>query len=547
MGGREVGGLANQLAAHMPFDDPDQRAALQTFWDAPALTATQGLKAVDLFEAVHTGHIKAIWIVATNPADSMPRAARVREALRACPFVVVSDCWATDTTDLAHVVLPAAGWGEKAGTVTNSERRISRQRPFRQAPGEARPDWWMFARVAQRMGWREAFAWASPAAIFREHAALSGLANAGRRMFDISALAGLNDAEYEAMQPVRWPLPAGATVEGGRLFGLGGFPTPDGRARLVPTPYRGRPATQGRFVLNTGRVRDQWHTMTRTGQAPSLMAHTPEPRLALHPADALALGIVQGGLARIETQHGTVVMRADLRHSQRRGEVFAPMHWTDRFASTGPIGQAVSACVDPVSGQPDLKGTTASVEGLVARFHGLLLRRDDGALPRIGHWTRVPIDEGQLYVLAGLNDLPDGDALDDLITSLLGVPSDAEWLEMVDKRRGVLRVAAVHDGAVEACLFLARDAASLPSAASITPMLGAPVADRDRPFLLAGTLYGRTAAEGPRICACFGVSRDAVRHAIVTHGLRSVAEIGRSLQAGTNCGSCIPELPGDPA
>src|SRR3984957_13024512 len=186
MGGREVGGLANQLAAHMRFEDPADRAALRGFWNAPALAPKPGLKAVDMFDAVADGRVKAIWIVATNPAASMPRASKARAALAGCDFVVVSDCWDTDTTALAHVVLPAAGYGEKDGTVTNSERMISRQRAFRPPPGEARPDWWHFAEVARRMGWRDAFAWTSAAGVFREHAALSGHANGGRRVFDIS-------------------------------------------------------------------------------------------------------------------------------------------------------------------------------------------------------------------------------------------------------------------------------------------------------------------------------------------------------------------------
>src|SRR3954447_15746336 len=168
-GGREVGGLANALAAHMRFDDPDDRAALQAFWQSPTLAPKPGLKAVDLFDAMLDGRVKALWIVATNPAASLPRADRVRAALAACSFVVVSDCWPTDTSAYAHVVLPAAGWGEKDGTVTNSERRISRQRPFRKPPGEAQPDWWQFAEVGRRMGWAEAFAWQVAAAVFQEH------------------------------------------------------------------------------------------------------------------------------------------------------------------------------------------------------------------------------------------------------------------------------------------------------------------------------------------------------------------------------------------
>jgi assimilatory nitrate reductase catalytic subunit len=540
MGGREVGGLANQLAAHMRFDDPADRAALQAFWRSPALASKPGLKAVDLFDAVLDGRVKALWIVATNPTASMPRAGRVRDALAACPFVVVSDCWPTDTTALAHVVLPAAGWGEKDGTVTSSERRISRQRAFRAAPGRARPDWWQFARVGQLMGWAESFSWETPAAVFREHAALSGHANNGRRVFDIGAMADLDEAGYAAMRPFRWPLPAGSATEAGRLFAEGGFSTPDGRACFIPTPYR--PLPWSGLLLNTGRVRDQWHTMTRTGLAPGLMSHTPEPMLTIHPVDAAAAGIVQGALTRLSTADGEVLMRADLRHTQRHGEIFAPMHWTDQFASTGPIGRVVSAKVDPVSGQPELKATQATVAPADVHFHGLLLRRTGGALANICHWVRVPVTEGQMYRLAGLRPLPAGDDLTAFARDLLDLPADTDWLEVSDKRRGVLRVAAVADGALEACLFLARDAAALPNEAAVIPMLGAPVPDSARTKILAGRMYDATAAEGPKVCACFGVTRDAVRHAVATHRLSSVQQIGVRLRAGTNCGSCIPEL-----
>ena len=540
MGGREVGGLANQLAAHMRFDDAADRAALRAFWRSPTLAPKPGLKAVELFDAVLDGRVKALWIVATNPAASMPNAGRVRAALAACPFVVVSDCWPTDTSAYAHVVLPAAGWGEKDGTVTSSERRISRQRPFRTAPGQARPDWWQFAEAGRRMGWPDAFAWQTPAAVFREHAALSAHANAGRRVFDIGALADLDEVGFEALQPVRWPLPAGARNEGGRLFAQGGFPTPDGRARLVPTRYLPPPRTS--LLLNTGRVRDQWHTMTRTGLAPALMSHTPEPMLTIHPLDAAAAGIEQGELTRISTEAGQSLMRADLRHTQRRGEVFAPMHWTDQFTSAGPIARVVSGKVDPVSGQPALKATAATIAAVTVHFHGLLLRRTGGALPDLCHWVRVPVTEGQMYRLAGLRPLLAGDDLIRFAATLLDPPDVVDLLEVSDRRRGVLRVAAVFDGALEACLFLARDHAALPNEAAAIPMLGAPVPDAMRGTILAGRLYDATAAEGPRICACFGVTRDAVRHAVATRHLSSVQQIGTQLRAGTNCGSCIPEL-----
>ncbi len=545
MGGREVGGLANQLAAHMGFDNATDRAALQAFWQSPTLAPKPGLKAVELFDAVLDGRIKALWIVATNPAASMPRASRVRTALSACPFVVVSDCWPTDTTSYAHIVLPAAAWGEKDGTVTNSERRISRQRAFREAAGQARPDWWQFAEAGRRMGWAEAFSWQTPAAVFREHAALSGHVNDGRRIFDIGAMADLDDAGFASLQPFRWPLPAGAPQSTGRLFAEGGFATPDRRARFVPTRSEAMPASRlppNTVLLNTGRVRDQWHTMTRSGLAPSLISHTPEPMLTIHPADAAAAAIEQGALIRVSTAEGNLLIRADLRHTQRRGEVFAPMHWTDQFTSAGPIGRVVSADVDPVSGQPALKATIATVMPALVHFHGLLLRRTARDLSNSCHWTRVPVAEGQLYRLVGLRAMASNDALRQFAIALLDPPAAADILEASDARRGVLRMAAVGDGALEACLFLARDADALPSEAAVIPMLGAPVADAARGRLLAGRMFEATAAQGPKVCACFGVTSEAVRHAVVTHRLGSVRQIGARMQAGTNCGSCIPEL-----
>ncbi len=548
MGGREVGGLANQLAAHMDFEDPQDRAALQTFWQSPALPVKPGLKAVELFDAVLDGRIKALWIVATNPAVSLPRSDRVRAAMAACPFVVVSDCWATDTTALAHVVLPASAWGEKDGTVTNSERRISRQRPFRQPPGQARPDWWQFAVVAKQMGWETAFAWQTPAQIFREHAALSGYRNHGRRVFDISALADLDEASFAAMQPVRWPVPAGATTQAARLFGCGGFPTADGKAWFVTTRKNVPPdAGTGRLLLNTGRIRDQWHTMTRTGLAPSLISHTSEPRLAIHPADAARRGIGQGTLTKVATVQGQMMLRAELSETQRIGEVFIPMHWTDAFASAGPVGRVVSARLDPLSGQPELKATPATVAEVMVHFHGLLLRRAGGNLSEVRqadicHWVRVPVAKGQMYRLAGLRPMPCGGELTRFAAALLDMAGDADWLEVSDHRRGVLRVAAVVDGVLEGCLFLAAEQNALPDETSIVPLLGAEVADAARGHILAAHSRHAALTQGPAVCACLGVGREAVRRAIVSHDLHSVTQIGQLVGAGTKCGSCIPEL-----
>jgi assimilatory nitrate reductase catalytic subunit len=547
MGGREVGGLANQLAAHRRFDDPEGWDQVRQFWRAAALATKPGLKAVELFEAAGDGRIQALWIAATNPAASMPRAGAVRAALKACPFVVVSDCWETDTTRHADVVLPAAGWGEKDGTVTNSERRISRQRGFRPAPGAARPDWWMFAEVARRMGWEEDFTWDSPAAIFREHAALSAFGNGGRTVFDIGALATLSDGGYAALRPVVWPVPAGGRGEAARMFAAGGFLTPDGRARLIPTPYRGRPrppvdARGAGVVLNTGRVRDQWHTMTRTGRVPSLLAHTPEPSVALNPADAARLGVAEGSLVQVAGAAGEMVLRATLTHAQRRGEAFAPMHWTDAFSGAGPVARVVTAARDPVSGQPALKGTPVRLAPLGSHYAGLLLRPRGATAPLADapcHWVRVPTETAELFHLEGIAPAEAGR----LAAALLPETPEQERLELHDPARFTLRRALLREGRLEACLFLARDAAALPRAAVIAPLLGAMLTPTQRALLLAGRIPGgRAADEGPHVCACFGVSREAVRHAVVTHRLADVAAIGACLGAGTNCGSCTPEL-----
>jgi assimilatory nitrate reductase catalytic subunit len=479
----------------------------------------------------------------------MPRANRVRTALATCPFVVVSDSWASDTTRYANIVLPAAGWGEKDGTVTNSERRISRQRAFRRPPGAARPDWWMLCEIAHRMGWHAAFSYCRPADIFREHAALSAFENDGpvRRLFDIGALADISDAEYEAMAPVQWPLPHGKPTA--RLFGDGsGFPTSDGRARFVATPFR-PPAElpdcrRWPLLLNTGRVRDQWHTMTRTGRVPRLMAHQPEPLLDIHPADAEGFGLKDGELARVETRHGGTAMRVRLATEQRRGEIFAPMHWSDRFSSAGPIARLVGAATDPVSGQPELKATPARVKALPTCWRGFLLRRSDIAPSGEFYWARVPLARGHAFDLAGWEPLATEAVSKERIMDLLVGNPGAELVVYTDPGRGVFRYATLVDGRLDACVFLARDGVLLPGREYLAARLGETIERQVRPTLLAGAPAGASsrAESGPIVCACFAVGLRTLHTAISEDGLSTVAEIGRSLRAGTDCGSCLPEL-----
>ncbi|HTR85799.1 MAG TPA: molybdopterin-dependent oxidoreductase [Reyranella sp.] len=539
MGGREVGGLANQLAAHMAFNDADIDR-VRRFWNAPRMASKPGLKAVDLFDAMLDGRIKALWVLATNPADSMPRAGRVRDALRACPFVAVSDCWPTDTSRLAHVVLPAMGWGEKDGTVTNSERCISRQRRFRDAPGEARADWWMMAEVARRMGWAQDFAYTTSAEIFREHAALSAFENDGRRLFDIGALADLGDEAYDQLQPVQWPLRRGESSGAARLFD-----GPSGRSlSFVATPYRpvAVPASnEWPLVLNTGRIRDQWHTMTRTGVVARLMTHRREPALEIHPLDAQRFGIAETDLVRIESPHGTTVTPMRLSTDQRRGEIFVPMHWSDAHSSAGPVDRIVGAAADPVSGQPELKATPVRIEPVTPLWRALLLRAD-AALPDGDHyWSRVPVEGGHAFDLAGLDVLPEGDASRAWVQRLLGASPQAELVVYADPARATFRYAAIVGDRLEACLFVAREASALPDRTVLIAALNAPVTPEARLLLLSGCATSDMTDTGPVVCSCFGVGRDAVCGAI-GRGASTVTAIGQALRAGTNCGSCIPEL-----
>jgi assimilatory nitrate reductase catalytic subunit len=553
MGGREVGGLANQLAAHMSFTDPADIDRVRRFWGAPRIATQPGLKAVELFEAVLAGRIKAIWILGTNPAASIPRAAQVRAGLRSCPFVVVSDCWPTDSTALANVVLPAAGWGEKDGTVTNSERCISRQRSFRPAPNATRPDWWMLAEVARRMGWSAAFAYRGAADIFREHAALSAFENegAGCRVFDIGGLAALTDAEYDRLKPVQWPVPqapAPQTAGSVRLFMEGEpFPTGDGRARFVPVRWKPPAELPDRhypLMLNTGRVRDQWHTMTRTGRVPRLMAHQDEPELTVHPEDGGRCGVTDGALAYVESRHDATILPIRLSATQRAGEVFAPMHWTDRFASAGPIARLVAASQDPISGQPELKATAVAITPVAILWSGLLLRRSDLLLGSDCYWSRVPVAAGDAYKLAGWQQLPVGDELDAWAGRLLTSPPNADLITYADASRGVFRWASLVAGRLEACLFLARRGAALPSREFVADLLGAPVERGTRIDVLAGRSAEaeETAETGRIVCACFAVGLDMLQRTITERQMTSAAEIGAALRAGTNCGSCITEL-----
>ena len=545
MGGREVGALANLLAAHLEFGRPADHRLLSDFWKAPALAKAPGLKAVSLFEAVATKKVRAVWVIGTNPAVSLPNGERVRAALAACDLVVVSECVVeSDTADLAHIRLPALAWGEKDGTVTNSERVISRQRAFLPPPGEARADWWAVAQVAARMGHGAAFAWRGPADIFREHAALSGHQNDGARLFDIGAYAELTDAGFDALVPARWPRPA-KTIARSRLFGDGRFQTPTGRARMVPTPPRppvNAASAEWPFILLTGRVRDQWHTMTRTGKSARLFRHLGEPFLSIHPDDAGA--VEDGGLAEVASAWGGGVLRVRHDRAQRRGTVFAPMHWTLRFCAPGRINSVVNPVVDPLSGQPDFKHTPVRVVPAVMGWHGFVLSRwrlDDLAAPDAGAWCAViPVDDGLWrYEVAGQGDV--AGAHDAMVAATnMAMGETGRWVALRDPAGGLFRSAALHGGRLEACVVTGVSHVLPPREWMLSLFARDQVSPQERRSLLAGRPAEGPAPEPP-ICVCMGVGMTAIRAAIAG-GCRSVDAVGVATKAGTNCGSCRPEI-----
>ena len=544
MGGREVGGMANLLAAHMTLDNAEHRGLVQEFWRAPRVATRPGLKAVELFEAMHAKTIKAVWIMATNPVVSLPDADRVREALERCELVVVSDCvGVTDTTALAHVLLPAAAWGEKDGTVTNSERRISRQRAFLPPPGEAQPDWWIVCEVAKRMGFVQGFSYDSPHAIFDEHARLTSLGNDGSRRFDIRALAGLTDAAYDELEPVQWPLPHPGVAGVSRLFEDGRFPRPDGKARFIPTAPRAPVnALDEAFplALNTGRIRDQWHTMTRTSRSGRLTEHLPEPFVDLHAEDALRAGVREGELARIFTHWGSMVARVRSSGELARGDIFVPIHWSSPHASDARVGALVNPVVDALSGEPEFKHTPSRIEPFDVKWYGFILTRAPLAALDATWWTLVRGGELLRYEMAG-REIPSDWA--GWARERLGATDPAaDYLDYEDPAAGIYRAAYLIDDRLAAALYVS-SRPEFPGRQWLASLIGgAPLQHSERTRLLAGQPARGAEDAGPLVCSCFGLGRDTLRKAIAKYALTSAQQVGDRLRAGTSCGSCLPEI-----
>lgn len=544
MGGREVGGLANQLAVHMDFDQASLDK-VERFWSAPNLTKGPGLKAVDMFDAIANGKVKALWVMATNPAVSMPNADKVRKAIENCPFVVVSDVVQTsDTVELAHVKLPATGWGEKTGTVTNSERRISRQRSFLKPAGQARHDWDVLCDVAKRMGF-SGFNFESPAEIFKEYAQMSAFENNGSRDFDIGSLGDITDAEYEVLTPFQWPAPKFESKSSApkRFFADGQFYTPNSKARFIATRVR-EPATATNpvydLVLNTGRIRDHWHTMTRTGKTQRLSTHIGEPFIEINPMDANKLGLADADIAVVKSLWGSSHLRVVVTERMERGAAFAPIHWTRRFSSKGCIDEITSSNHDPVSGQPELKFTPISIRKMRLDWWAFVLLEsepDRQLLQKASYWALARRGDGWSIELAGESSECEADVFVDEICQ--SVVSQDELIYK-DTKTGNYRKSVLNNSRLVGFATTSKVGPVEADRVWLGQNIGKDLDPSIRLSLLAGRPPAGEAT-GKIICSCMGIGAGAIEKAIKAGDL-SVEAVGKSTCAGTNCGSCKPEI-----
>jgi assimilatory nitrate reductase catalytic subunit len=481
MGGREVGGMANLLSAHRDLSNPEHRAEVASLWDVRSVPGRPGKTAVEMFEAIGRGEIKAVWIACTNPAQSMPDVSAVRKALERAELVVVQETFRdAETCAYADVLLPAAGWAEKEGTVTNSERRISRVRAAVAPPGEARPDWEIAAAFAKKLFPEKArlLPYRSPEEIFNEHRE----STRGRDL-DIT---GLSYALLERDGPQQWPYPSGAKAGRTRLYEDGVFPTPNGRARFVVTDYVApaeMPDADYPIRLTTGRLRDQWHSMTRTGLVARLFSHSPEPEILVSEKTLSSLAMESGGLARVTSRRGSIVLKARASSDMRPGDAFVAMHWGSQFTSAVTNILTVPA-IDPHSKQPELKHAAVRIEPFAAKWRGAFTAPASADLQRAA----------------------------------------ASWLSRFD-----YAALSLAEGP-EILLRLDLASSSDPAAKTLAALED-----------LFGSLPDTSASACDRaVCACFKVPESSIRSAVAAGA--SLAKLQKDLKCGTSCGSCVPEL-----
>jgi assimilatory nitrate reductase catalytic subunit len=518
------------------------------------LPAAPGKSAVELFDALADGSIKAVWIACTNPAQSLPDQQRIAAALQRAEFVVVQEAYAdTETCAFADLVLPAASWGEKEGTVTNSERRISRLRAAVPAPGEARADWQIATDFARRLGAAlgrddalRLFPYTAPAQIFAEHAALT----AGRDL----DFAALDYARLDAEGPLQWPI----TAAGGtpRLYTDGRFAHADGRARFVPiTLARTAESTDAKrpLALNTGRLRDQWHGMSRTGTVPRLGDAAPEATLALNPADIARRGLKAGELVGVAGRRGRIVLPLAADPTLKPGHAFVPMHWGRARLGHAGVNALTTPAFDPVSKQPELKHAAVAVEAVALPWRGEVLfapADTDAALaarvrlaPLLDRFAFAALSlsgrERPLLTLRLADGAAPETALLAAIEDIVGLASP-DALHFEDAQRAIRKRARI-DGERLAgvALFGETAAAGWLREAMLTAQSATPL----RRWLFA-PCNSAPIDSGPRpqvLCQCLDVT-DVDLAAAVAAGCTTFEAAQARLRCGSGCGGCVPAM-----
>ena len=572
MGGREVGGLANLLSAHRDLANPAHRAEVAALWGVPSVPEKPGKTAVEMFQAAADGEIKALWIACTNPAQSMPDQATVRRALDRAELVVVQEAFSTTATcRYADLLLPATTWGEKDGTVTNSERRISRVRPAVAAPGQARHDWSIvvdFARKLEALGvgsGASLFPYPSPESIWNEHRE----STRGRDL-DIT---GLSYPMLDAHGPQQWPLTEGQAAGKARLYEDGIFPTADGKAKFANTVYQAvaepREARYP-FSFNTGRLRDQWHGMSRTGTLGRLFGHVAEPSLDMNAQDMARLGLADGDLVHVTGKRASIVVPVQSSAAMARQQTFMAMHWGEEFlsgsSSTGERLAGVNALTSPAfcpsSKQPEFKH--AAIKVLKAELPwsllGIAWLADDQALRAReqlkGLMALFPFASctpfgrersGLLFRAAAYEAAPD--AVLSTIEGLLGL-GGTDVLRYADKKRGQRRAVQLLPGSPTG----ERRLNAFVLAGDTTAQSWIKTLLQDE---LPAQAYGRmllapsakppmgVQSRGKQICACFNVTDNAIAAQLGQckgNEDQRLVQLQSVLECGTNCGSCLPEV-----
>ncbi len=555
MGGREVGGLANQLSAHRDLANPEHRAEVAKLWGIPDVPSEAGKSAVDLFKSLKTGKVKAVWIACTNPAQSLPNQAAVRDALAAAEYVVLQEAYGnTDTAAFADLLLPATTWGEKYGTVTNSERRISRVQAAVPAPGEARHDWQIVVDFARRLGTKlgnpateRLFPYADAEAIFNEHRATT----VGRDL-DIG---GLSYALLEQAGPQQWPYPQGASGGRVRLYTDGRFATADGKARFLPIKHQSTAdATTVDLPISllSGRMRDHWHGMSRTGTVPRLFNQEDEPLLAMHASDMRERALTSGDLASLSNARGNSVLRVIERPGLQQGQAWLPMHWGSQFVNSPGANALACDAVDPSSQQPELKHAAVQIARLELPYPLAVIRRCPSqaealemmqeARPLLDRYPYANVSlygrKAPLVIFRAALDRPlDAAELAEL-DHLFAMDGEEGAIVYSDQSRHIAKKAIARAGR----LLGVRLAGEALAQSWLKQAMAEDELDPAmlRFALAPSSLPPVTIAPRNIVCKCADISDQQIKAAIATGA--DLPTLQQNLKCGTFCGSCVPDI-----